>query len=103
MRTITIAVCCVMLALATLSAQETKKDTSVSQGEMKMKESSQAMECSHCTKDKKCEMHAKGAAKKEMTECPHCTGDTMCEMHAKKGMKKQGMKKGEMKKSGTPK
>ncbi|MFZ4621224.1 MAG: hypothetical protein ACOYNS_11755 [Bacteroidota bacterium] len=72
MRSMITAVCCVVLAFGVLSAQDmAKKDTSKHE-EMKM--SMDAKDCPHCTKDKKCAMHAKSGMKKH-------------------GMKKEGMKK----------
>ncbi len=83
MRSMITAVCCVVLMFGVLSAQDmAKKDTS-KQEEMKM---------------------SKGMSMDEK-DCPHCTKDKKCPMHAKKGtMKKGGMKKEEMKKEeGTKK
>ena len=78
MRSMITAVCCFVLVFGVLSAQdmgmgkstEMKKDTS-KQEEMKT---------------------SKGSSMDEK-DCPHCTKDKKCPMHAKKGTMKHGMKK----------
>lgn len=98
-----ISLCGFILCFGILSAQDmgknndTGKKNEVRKEEIKHDGMNKEMECPHCTKDKKCEMHAKEDMKKmkkhkmEMKKemaCPHCTKDKKCEMHAKEDMNK---------------
>jgi hypothetical protein len=105
MRTIIISLCSFILCFGILSAQDMGKNNDmgkkneVKKEEMKENGMNKEMACPHCTKDKKCEMHAKedmknmkkhkmGMKKEKEMVCPHCTKDKKCAMHAKEDMNK---------------